>query len=790
MKKAISSAITILMIGTFFSSGIGFDILRQGGNSSFSGENSTVNLSNWAIIPAYGPIDGGTNFTITGSNFSSLLEPRMEINNTIVDSAVGGYPSSLVVDSSGDVHISYGKKPTSGYTDLKYAIYDGSSWTTSTVASDYVGQYNSLAVESNGDLHISYWSELGLKYTTYDGISWSNTTVDSAEGVGCWNSLAVDSSGDVHISYYDPVNNSLKYATYDGISWSKTFVDGYDQNNPHESVGSYNSLAVDSNNKVHISYRDEDNNNLKYATFDGISWNISTVNGNPNYDLGMMTSLAVDSSGDVHISYWDSDLGLKYAIYDGISWETTIVDNIGNVGGRGTSISVESNGDVHISYWDGNNGALKYATFDGSSWTNITVDATWGSSVGSYSSLAVDSNGDVHISHWDITNDGLKYAKLSGSTSNEITIQFGDYGNVTGTVVDDSTINVTSPQGPSSGEVVDITLWDWNGTGYVLNSAFTYFNPDIDGDGVQNTLDDCPEIIGNSTIDQIGCPDSDGDGYSDSGDAFPTNSGEWSDGDGDGVGDNGDAFPSDANEFADSDGDGVGDNSDAFPTNSGEWSDEDGDGVGDNGDAFPSDANESADSDGDGVGDNGDAFPEDSNESADNDGDGIGDNGDHDDDNDLLSDEFELSIGTNPMNPDTDGDGVADGLDECANSVGVVQQNGCAPPSEKEGMGATEIMAVTGGGVGLGSLLLFFAWPRLFGRSKEKDEVIQQFSLGSQPESTGPPKIKQYDLSPPPILAKGIPKGDGYEWYEWPEASGDWWYRMEQTQNQWQHWKQ
>ena len=38
---------------------------------------------------------------------------------------------------------------------------------------------------------------------------------------------------------------------------------------------------------------------------------------------------------------------------------------------------------------------------------------------------------------------------------------------------------------------------------------------DVDGDGVVDGLDDCPNAWGNSTIDRQGCPDRDGDGNSD-----------------------------------------------------------------------------------------------------------------------------------------------------------------------------------------------------------------------------------------------------------------------------------
>jgi len=99
-------------------------------------------------------------------------------------------------------------------------------------------------------------------------------------------------------------------------------------------------------------------------------------------------------------------------------------------------------------------------------------------------------------------------------------------------------------------------------------------------------LSGCTDNDTSGTYKQI---DSDGDGYDNAVDAFPSNSSEWRDSDGDGAGDNSDEFPNDANETLDSDGDGCGDNSDAFPSNPGECLDSDGDGVGDNSDFFPYD---------------------------------------------------------------------------------------------------------------------------------------------------------------------------------------------------------
>lgn len=175
------------------------------------------------------------------------------------------------------------------------------------------------------------------------------------------------------------------------------------------------------------------------------------------------------------------------------------------------------------------------------------------------------------------------------------------------------------------GPRVDTSSFDDPATGlpalYVFNNLKA--TADSDGDGFQDTLDNCPNI------------------------ANPTQQ----DRDGDLVGDVCDA---------DRDGDGIDNPFDVFPDDSAEWTDADGDGVGDNADAFPNDSTEWSDFDQDGYGDNGDAFPYDSSEHLDTDHDGIGNNADDDDDGDGLDDVLEFLMGTNPLDPDTDGDGLSD----------------------------------------------------------------------------------------------------------------------------------
>ncbi|MDP6906984.1 MAG: hypothetical protein QF440_06155 [Candidatus Thalassarchaeaceae archaeon] len=84
--------------------------------------------------------------------------------------------------------------------------------------------------------------------------------------------------------------------------------------------------------------------------------------------------------------------------------------------------------------------------------------------------------------------------------------------------------------------------------------------------------DSCPNVFGTSYMDVFGCPDGDGDGYSDDGDAFDNDPYQWADNDADG-------YPSNTNDPRDPNPYGSVDHFDENPT---QWSDTDGDGYGDN----------------------------------------------------------------------------------------------------------------------------------------------------------------------------------------------------------------
>lgn len=90
--------------------------------------------------------------------------------------------------------------------------------------------------------------------------TWATATVDSSGVVGEYTSIALDSANGAHISYRDVTNLDLKYAYKPSAGgWSKYTVDSTG------NVGAYSSTAIDSAGVVYISHYDWTNYNLKYA---------------------------------------------------------------------------------------------------------------------------------------------------------------------------------------------------------------------------------------------------------------------------------------------------------------------------------------------------------------------------------------------------------------------------------------------------------------------------------------------------------------------------------------------
>ncbi len=101
------------------------------------------------------------------------------------------------------------------------------TWTTEAVdALKYFTDFSSraIAIDKNNHPHMAYGGA-HLYYTYFDGTEWKYETIDISNGVGRYASIAIDTNNKVHISYYDDDNGALKYATNVAGSWVTSNLD-------------------------------------------------------------------------------------------------------------------------------------------------------------------------------------------------------------------------------------------------------------------------------------------------------------------------------------------------------------------------------------------------------------------------------------------------------------------------------------------------------------------------------------------------------------------------------------
>ena len=68
-------------------------------------------------------------------------------------------------------------------------------------------------------LKIAVLLSVAISVASAQPLSWVIETVDEAGNVGQYSSLALDRFGNPHICYHDDTEKDLRYATYDGASW-------------------------------------------------------------------------------------------------------------------------------------------------------------------------------------------------------------------------------------------------------------------------------------------------------------------------------------------------------------------------------------------------------------------------------------------------------------------------------------------------------------------------------------------------------------------------------------------
>ena len=379
-----------------------------------------------------------------------------------------------------------------------------------------VGSESAIAFNSTDNPSIAYWHKGSgdLKYATFvdsggncGGGEWNCETIDSAGNTGSEPSLAFDSNDNPGISYSIRGSFDLKFAKFVGSGgncgsgrWNCEVAESAGL------VGLYTDFSFDSNDNPHIIHYDGGVNDLRYAVFVGSGgncgsgrWNCEVVDSSGI--VGAFPSIALDSNDTVHVSYSAGNNFVKYATLVGtggncatIRWFCEKVEV--SSGNEYTEIAINSADNPSFVFLQLNIARTTVATFVGSGGTGCNSGNTrWNCELLEFGSgsndIRFDSDDNVSLVYFR-SNGEIRYATSVASGGNCGSGQWNCE------IIDSS---VTSSGGYrtfgialDSADNPSVSYWTGSGPNDLrFATAKPVVVPDTDGDGILDPDDNCPD---------------------------------------------------------------------------------------------------------------------------------------------------------------------------------------------------------------------------------------------------------------------------------------------------------
>lgn len=370
--------------------------------------------------------------------------------------ADNGQMPAISLDSSGNPRIAYGD-----YYHARYSVYNGATWSTYLIYYEYYGEceYFDIVADESDKSHVTF-SKGGILYYSEEGSTpdvWDTDQLFPGTGGGVWNSLGLSSQSYPGISYYSLYSNELRYVFWDGSQWVPEFCD------TEGSSGNYNSIIIEGEDEAHVAYSSTAPTiGLKYAYRNGADdWITSFVDTEMTSEpIGMSIALAED--GNPRISY-NTPEELRYASWNGSSWDIETVFplatiDLGDTGANeyGTSLALYQ-GQPHIVHCSLDAQSLLYSWNDGTCWQTDSIYPL-GANLGD-PDFALDSQGRPHIAFF---NGELMYAhndEALGIYNNQESANLIEFTPVCNPFYRSLSMNVNLPQE----SFVELTIYDLQG---------------------------------------------------------------------------------------------------------------------------------------------------------------------------------------------------------------------------------------------------------------------------------------------------------------------------------------
>jgi len=220
------------------------------------------------------------------------------------------------------------------------------------------------------------------------------------------------------IAYYDATNADLKFASFDGVTWQISVVDAAGD------VGKGASLAYGADGQPAIAYADSTNNTLLFSRYNGLAWVKQTVDAQPASSPSLKFS---PTTGEPAIAY-TAGTTVRFARLSGATWQLATLSTGMNYQ---PSLAFRPDGQPAIAYHTTPAWVMQVTQYSGTTWQSSQPVS--GGIHGISPSLAFDplghpaatcvdpSNGVLcprsNGTDWSTTTIGLSSLGMSSATS-------------------------------------------------------------------------------------------------------------------------------------------------------------------------------------------------------------------------------------------------------------------------------------------------------------------------------------------------------------------------------------
>ena len=341
--------------------------------------------------------DAFGNTSLQSAELSLYISP---FSLAAIDAAgLANAPAALALGRAGDAHVAY----ASG-GNILYRHLTGPAAPSVVHALVGAGAAVQIALDGNETPHVAFY-DAGtddLYYSSFTvGVGWSLSTAAFAlGGVAPTASLAVDAAAHPRLAYtlttLSGSASDVAYVQNNGSGWSAPLAITAD------GGGGNPALALAGDGSARVAFFDQPLSQVGFALIpaDGVSAPVVTPAASASAVFPGM-ALALDGTGGAQIAFGDQSIApSKLQVLsspDGAAWTETAIDMDG---GANPSLVLDGAGHPQIAYESGPflgpPTTLRYARFNGVSWTLGTLDST---GTVSRPALALDAAGNPLVAY-------------------------------------------------------------------------------------------------------------------------------------------------------------------------------------------------------------------------------------------------------------------------------------------------------------------------------------------------------------------------------------------------------